>query len=80
MTWLDACLQQMLVNESLLRIGFHIERWQEIEEVEDENRFLRQYVNEKMWDEAEGFLFDRYADGNMNIFERGGEKRTPIKR
>lgn len=23
---------------------------------------------------------DRYADGNMNIFERGGEKRTPIKR
>lgn len=23
---------------------------------------------------------DRYADGNMNIFERGGEKRTPIRR
>lgn len=23
---------------------------------------------------------DRYADGNLNIFERGGEKRTPIKR
>lgn len=23
---------------------------------------------------------DRYADGNMNIFERGGEKRTPIHR
>lgn len=23
---------------------------------------------------------DRYGDGNMNIFERGGEKRTPIKR
>lgn len=23
---------------------------------------------------------DRYGDGSMNIFERGGEKRTPIKR
>lgn len=23
---------------------------------------------------------DRYSDGNLNIFERGGEKRTPIKR
>lgn len=23
---------------------------------------------------------DRFSDGNMNIFERGGEKRTPIKR
>lgn len=23
---------------------------------------------------------DRYADGNMNIYERGGEKRTPVRR
>lgn len=23
---------------------------------------------------------DRYGEGNMNIFERGGEKRTPIRR
>lgn len=23
---------------------------------------------------------DRYSDGNMSIFERGGEKRTPVKR
>lgn len=23
---------------------------------------------------------DRYSEGNMNIFERGGERRTPIKR
>lgn len=65
MTWLDACLQQMLVNESLLQIGFYIERWQEIEDVEDENRFLKSYVNDKMWNETEGFLFDRYGDGTL---------------
>lgn len=65
MEWLDTNLQQMLVNESLLQIGFYIERWQEIEEVEDENRFLRRHINECMWDDKEGFLFDRQADGSL---------------
>lgn len=27
-----------------------------------------------------GETLNRYADGNLNIFERGGEKRTPVKR
>lgn len=65
MEWIDACLQQMLVNECLLQIGFFTERWQEIEEVEDENRFLKSYINENMWSEDENFLFDRYADGGL---------------
>ncbi|MCM1300790.1 MAG: glycoside hydrolase [Alistipes senegalensis] len=65
MEWLDTNLQQMLVNESLLGIGFHIERWQEIEEVEDENRFLKRHINDCMWDDREGFLFDRFADGSL---------------
>ena len=65
MEWLDANLQQMLVNESLLQIGFYIERWQEIEEVEDENRFLKKHINDFMWNDEEGFLFDRYADGSL---------------
>ncbi|WP_296111446.1 trehalase family glycosidase [uncultured Alistipes sp.] len=65
MEWLDTNLQQMLVNESLLQIGFYIERWQEIEEVEDENRFLRRHINDCMWDDKEGFLFDRQADGSL---------------
>ena len=65
MEWLDTNLQQMLVNESLLQIGFYIERWQEIEEVEDENRFLRRHINDCMWDDEEGFLFDRQADGSL---------------
>ena len=35
MVWLDTNLQQMLVDESLLQIGFYIERWQEIEWMEE---------------------------------------------
>lgn len=65
MVWLDTNLQQLLVDESLLQIGFYIERWQEIEELEDEMKHLGRYVNDKLWDEHQGFLFDRYADGAL---------------
>jgi len=65
MTWLDACLQQWMVDKMLLEIGFYIERWQEIEDFEDEMKHLKAYINEKMWDEKTGFLYDRYADGSL---------------
>ena len=65
MVWLDTNLQQMLVDESLLQIGFYIERWQEIEWMEDEMKHLKRYVNEYLWDEQTGFLHDRYGDGSL---------------
>ena len=65
MVWLDTNLQQLLVDESLLQIGFYIERWQEIEELEDEMKHLKAYVNECLWNDDEGFLFDRYGDGTL---------------
>ncbi len=65
MSWLDTNLQQYLVDASLLQIGFYIERWQEIEELEDEMKFLKGYLNERMWDDRRGFLCDRYADGTL---------------
>lgn len=65
MVWLDTSLQQMLVDESLLQIGFYIERWQEIEDMEDEIRFLRKYINDNLWNSETGFLHDRYADGSL---------------
>lgn len=65
MTWLDTCLQQWMVDKMLLDMGFYIERWQEIEDFEDEMKFLKKYINEKLWDEETGFLYDRYADGSL---------------
>ncbi len=65
MVWLDTNLQQMLVDESLLNIGFYIERWQEIEQSEDEMKFLKSYINENLWDDEQGFLFDQYRDGEL---------------
>lgn len=65
MTWLDTCLQQWMVDKMLLEIGFYIERWQEIEDFEDEMKHLKKYINDNMWDDETGFLYDRYADGSL---------------
>ncbi|GHT51996.1 glycoside hydrolase [Bacteroidia bacterium] len=66
MTWLDACLQQILMANVLLEMGFYLERWQEIEEFEDEIKLLTKYVHDHLWDEKTGFLYDQYADGSLN--------------
>lgn len=65
MVWLDACLQQLFMANNLLDMGFHLERWQEIEEFEDEIKSLTKYIRENLWDEKSGFLYDQYADGSL---------------
>ncbi|MDR0510007.1 MAG: glycoside hydrolase [Rikenellaceae bacterium] len=72
MAWIDACLQQLFMAGALLEMGFHLERWQEIEELEDEIRRLSGHIREKMWDETSGFLYDRYADGRLNMVKHIG--------
>ena len=63
-TWLDTNLQQWLVDDCLMQIGFYIERWQEIEELEDEMKFLKAWINENMWDPETGYLYDVLRDGS----------------
>ena len=36
MTWLDTCLQQLFIGKILVDFGFYTERWQEIEDIEEE--------------------------------------------
>ncbi|PTN05932.1 MGH1-like glycoside hydrolase domain-containing protein [Mangrovibacterium marinum] len=67
MVWLDACLQQLMVDKILLKFGFVLERWQEIEDIEDEIGLLSSYIREHLWDEKSGFLYDSFADGSLSI-------------
>ena len=66
MIWLDACLQQIMVANILLKMGFYLERWQEIEEFEDDIKNLSAYINKNMWSERDGFLYDQYADDSLS--------------
>lgn len=69
MIWLDACLQQIMTANILLEMGFYLERWQEIEEFEDEIKMLSAYIDENMWDEKSEFLYDQYADGSLSTMK-----------
>ncbi|MDO5571353.1 MAG: trehalase family glycosidase [Bacteroidales bacterium] len=66
MIWLDACIQQLFVANLLLEMGLYLERWQEIEDFEDDAKMLSKYISEKLWDDKEGFLFDEYSDGSLS--------------
>ena len=66
MTWLDACLQQIISGQVLMKIGEVLERWQEIEPIMDETESLIEYVNDNMFSEESGFYHDRYRDGTLN--------------
>ena len=65
MVWLDTNLQQLFMAGLLLEMGFYLERWQEIEELEDEMKMLTTYIREHLWDEQSGFLYDEYTDGSL---------------
>lgn len=65
MTWLDTCLQQLFIAKILVDFGFYVERWQEIEEIEEETKTLKKYIKEKLWDPKTSFFYDRYADGHL---------------
>lgn len=66
MIWLDACLQQIMVAKILLKMGFYLERWQEIEEFEDDIKKLSAYINKNMWSEHDGFLYDQYDNDSLS--------------
>ena len=72
MTWLDTCLQQLYIGKILVDFGFYTERWQEIEDIEEESKFLKKYIKEKLWDPKTGFLYDRYADGSLGTLKSIG--------
>lgn len=66
MVWLDACLQQIIAAKILLKMGLVLERWQEIEEIEDEITFLTEFVNNNLWDNNTQFYYDRFAGGSLS--------------
>ncbi len=72
MTWLDACLQQLMIAKILVDFGFYVERWQEIEDIEAETKSLKKYIKEKLWDPKTNFLYDRYANGSLGTLKSIG--------
>ncbi len=72
MTWLDTCLQQLFIGKLLVDFGFYVERWQEIEDIEDESKTLKKLIKEKLWAPETNFFYDKYADGSLGTLQSIG--------
>ena len=66
MSWTDACAQQFMSGQILLKIAKIIGRENEAEFLKAESEFLKKTINETMWSEKDKFYYDRRRDGSLS--------------
>ena len=66
MSWIDACAQQYLSAEILVKMSKILGREEETEWLEKEAQMLKTTINDKMWDENTGLYYDKYRDGTLS--------------
>jgi Trehalase len=64
--WLDANAQMALSAKCLLEMACIIGRDEFNHELWSEYQFLVEYINQHLWDEAQGFYFDALPDGSLS--------------
>jgi glycogen debranching enzyme len=64
--WIDACLQQVLSADLLLRMAETLGRLDEVSELHEERDRLSLTVNERLWNEESAFYHDELADGTLS--------------
>lgn len=66
MTWIDACSQQLISADVLVKMAAVLGRDSEVEGLRKEREFLFKLINESMWDEETAFYYDTYRDGRTS--------------
>ena len=66
MVWLDACMQMLLSCKILINMARELSLDEFIPEFEKEKSHLESVINDTLWDERDGFYYDRYKDGSLN--------------
>jgi glycogen debranching enzyme len=64
--WIDACLQQILSADLLLRMADALGRLEEVADLREERERLSLTVNERLWNEATHFYHDELNDGTLS--------------
>ena len=65
MSWIDACAQQYMSAEILVKMSRVLGREDETVHLASEAENLKRIINEKMWDEETGFYYDKLRDGTL---------------
>ena len=66
LVWVDACLQQLLSADLLLRIAGVLGRAEEVADLRDERGRLSRAVNERLWDPEAAFYKDELPSGRLS--------------
>ena len=66
MSWIDACAQQYLSADILIKMSEVLGREDEAEFLKVEKESLYRLINEKMWDEDTGLYYDKLRDGTLS--------------
>lgn len=64
--WADACIQQILSCQMLIRMAELIGCEADVEELRQEEKFLTRIVNEKLWDDETAFYYDLWPNGEKS--------------
>ena len=62
MVWADACFQEILCLRILKEMAALLHREEEIPALDDELALLLRAVNDKLWDEQDGFYYDLWPN------------------
>ena len=66
MSWIDACLQQILSANLIVDMAKQVGRLNEVAGLQRESAWLTRFVNERLWDERSAFYYDRRRDGSLS--------------
>ncbi|MGH3144920.1 MAG: MGH1-like glycoside hydrolase domain-containing protein [Rubrobacter sp.] len=66
LVWIDACLQQVLSADVLLRIAGVLGRQEVVADLHEERERLTRAVNERLWSEETAFYHDELPEGSLS--------------
>lgn len=78
MSWIDACAQQYLSAEILLKISKELGRESETAELARERDELEKIINGHMWNEKTAFYCDMFRDGSLSDVKTVGSYWTLV--
>lgn len=66
LSWIDACAQQYLSAQILIKMAKVLGKENEMESYLQESALLEKIINEKMWDKKTAFYYDKTRDGKVS--------------
>lgn len=58
MVWVDICAQMLISGKTILKMAKELDSDEDLSWIKEEVEYLSKIINEKLWDEEDGFYYD----------------------